>query len=58
MPELSYSTPPVAPKQPPEVETIPMVVTHAEMLAQSLTRCPDYAAAQSDKETKRTNSLV
>jgi hypothetical protein len=40
MPALSYAEKAVAPEQVSEVETLPMQVTHAELIEQSLSRCP------------------
>jgi hypothetical protein len=40
MPSLSYAAKAVEEPHPGEVETIPMVVTHAELIEQSLSRCP------------------
>jgi hypothetical protein len=40
MPSLSYAEKAVEESQPSEVETLPMQVTHAQMVEQSLSRCP------------------
>jgi hypothetical protein len=40
MPSLSYAEKAIEAPQPSEVETLPMQITHAEMIEQSLSRCP------------------